>query len=204
LNGRVFSGIPTNAGNFGFILKATDAYGCTGTNGYSLPVNCPAITISPPTLAAPIISMAYNQTNRASGGTAPYRFSAGTGSMPAGLTLSSTGVLSGTPTNIGHYSFTIVATDAYGCTGIQSNTWAVDVLILKPFMDSNDWFRAEVAGPAGGTFVVLASTNLAQPLSNWVSLATNIATSGIFGFVHTNSPGLTNPPQQFYRVRLSQ
>lgn len=167
-------------------------------------VNCPAITISPATLAIPRIGTAYNQTNRASGGTAPYTFAVTGGSLPPGFFLSSGGVLSGMPTNLGNYSFTVMATDVHGCTGSQSNTLAVGILLVNPFIDSNGWYRAQVVGPVGSTFVVLASTNVAEPLSNWTSLNTNSSPSGSFDFTDTNSITFTNNwPQRFYRARLS-
>src|SRR5262249_33750418 len=45
--------------------------------------------------------------------------------LPAGLTLSSLGVLSGTPTLVGTYSFTVTATDATGASTSQSCTLAI-------------------------------------------------------------------------------
>jgi alpha-tubulin suppressor-like RCC1 family protein len=51
----------------------------------------------------------------ATGGTAPYTFSVITGSLPAGLTLSPSGVVAGTPAN-GPYSFVVRVTDANGQT----------------------------------------------------------------------------------------
>ena len=56
---------------------------------------------------------AYSATLAASGGTQPYTWSVSAGSLPAGLTLnSSTGVISGTPTTVGDYSFTIQVSDS--------------------------------------------------------------------------------------------
>ncbi|KTW02392.1 hypothetical protein SB4_03555 [Sphingomonas sanguinis] len=45
--------------------------------------------------------------------------------MPAGLALSSTGTLSGTPTAAGSYSVTVTTTDAHGATGTATYTLAV-------------------------------------------------------------------------------
>ena len=62
---------------------------------------CPVITVAPPTLPNGAVGVAYTQTMTASGGTAPYIFTA-TGALPAGLTLTPAGVLAGTPTTVGH------------------------------------------------------------------------------------------------------
>jgi hypothetical protein len=56
----------------------------------------------------------YSFQFTASGGTAPFVFSLNSGTLPPGLTISSTGLLSGTPTTGGQYDFIIRATDANG------------------------------------------------------------------------------------------
>jgi|LSQX01.3.fsa_nt_gb hypothetical protein len=53
----------------------------------------------------------YSISLEASGGTAPYRWSRLSGSLPPGLRLSSSGVISGTPTSMGSYTFTVRVTD---------------------------------------------------------------------------------------------
>jgi hypothetical protein len=49
-----------------------------------------------------------------------------TGTLPPGLTLSAAGVLSGTPTAEGDYTFTVGATDALGCIGSRTYVLYVD------------------------------------------------------------------------------
>ena len=69
----------------------------------------------------------YSVTLRATGGATPYRWSlAGGSSLPSGLTLSSSGTISGTPTcTPGNYSATIRVTDYYGRT--KSRTFTITV-----------------------------------------------------------------------------
>lgn len=55
----------------------------------------------------------YTFTFEATGGNAPYVWSTES-TLPAGLTLSSAGVLSGTPTETGTFPLTIVVTDQFG------------------------------------------------------------------------------------------
>lgn len=76
---------------------------------------CPTITLR--RLQNLQQGVAYSQSVVAIGGVAPYSYSVAGGALPAGLSLSSAGVLSGTPTALGASTFTIVATDANGCTG---------------------------------------------------------------------------------------
>ncbi|AAW77729.1 hemagglutinin [Xanthomonas oryzae pv. oryzae KACC 10331] len=70
------------------------------------------VTISPALLPAATAGSAYSQTLSASGGTPGYTFVVSAGTLPAGLTLSASGVLSGTPTASGSFNFTVTATDS--------------------------------------------------------------------------------------------
>lgn len=71
------------------------------------------LTISPSTIPAGQYGVSYKaQTFKASGGKSPYTYSISAGALPRGLSLSDDGVLSGTPTAAGGYSFTITAQDA--------------------------------------------------------------------------------------------
>jgi large repetitive protein len=83
------------------------------------------ITLSP--VAGPLpnstYGQAYGEIFTASGGTSPYTYT-GTG-LPSGLTLSSSGTLSGAPGAPGSYTLVITATDANGVSGSQNYTLTV-------------------------------------------------------------------------------
>ncbi|CAD7730939.1 hypothetical protein LMG31884_45510 [Xanthomonas hydrangeae] len=72
------------------------------------------VTVGPASLPAATAGSAYSQNLSASGGTAPYTFAVTAGALPAGLSLSVTGVLSGTPIATGSFNFTATATDSGG------------------------------------------------------------------------------------------
>ncbi|MCU0116598.1 Ig domain-containing protein, partial [Curtobacterium flaccumfaciens] len=72
------------------------------------------VTVGPASLPAATAGSAYSQNLSASGGTAPYTFAVTAGALPAGLSLSVTGVLSGTPIATGSFDFTATATDSGG------------------------------------------------------------------------------------------
>ena len=122
----LLSGTPTAAGTSNFTVEATDANGCAGSLAYSLTIDCPTVTLAPATLPNGIVGTAYSQMITASGGTGPYTFAVTTGTLPAGLTLSSAGLLSGTPTAAGTSNFTVEATDANGCTGSLAYSLVID------------------------------------------------------------------------------
>ncbi|MDQ3010721.1 MAG: putative Ig domain-containing protein, partial [Acidobacteriota bacterium] len=126
----VLSGTPMQAGTFPITVNATDSNGCMGMASYTLTINCPAITVNPPSLPNGTTGAAYSQTISATGGTAPYSFDVISGTLPTGLTLAPGGNLSGTPAQSGTFNFTITATDANGCTG--NRAYAL-VIACPPF-----------------------------------------------------------------------
>ncbi len=89
--------------------------------------SAPLLTLSPTTLPATGVNASYSHTITATGGTGPYTYVVTSGALPPGLTLSATGVLSGTPTMAGSYPFTVTATDSMGNTGSQQYTLVVAV-----------------------------------------------------------------------------
>ncbi len=75
--------------------------------------------------AAPV-GVAYSQALANPGGTPPLNWSVVAGALPAGMTLSSGGVISGTPTTAGTFNFTVRVTDANGVSDDQALTLVVE------------------------------------------------------------------------------
>ena len=109
----VISGTPTTVGAYTFTVTATDTLGATATQSYTVTIN-PAVTIATTTLANGDVHGVYSQTIFAANGSGSYTLSQTGGTLPGGLTLASTGVLSGSPTLAGNYSFAVTATDTLG------------------------------------------------------------------------------------------
>jgi len=87
--------------------------------------NCGTITIGPPNLPNGAVGVNYNQTLTASGGTPTYTYTITGGALPAGMSLSPGGALTGPPSANGTFNFTVKATDANGCMGTQSYTLVI-------------------------------------------------------------------------------
>ncbi|WP_051958901.1 putative Ig domain-containing protein [Janthinobacterium sp. RA13] len=126
----VLSGTTNVAGSFTFSIKVTDSSTGAGapfsaSKSYTVIVSAPTITVTPATLPAASVATAYSRQLTASGGVAPYAYTLSSGSLPAGLTLNASGLLSGTPTSAGSFSVTVQAADAHLFTGAQSYTLVV-------------------------------------------------------------------------------
>jgi hypothetical protein len=101
-------GTPSQPGNYSFTLQVSDSQTPAATA--SLPVTLQVLGfLTGGTLPAGSTTTAYSQTLSAAGGTGPYTFSST--NLPAGLSLSGA-TLSGTPSKVGSYSFTVTVGDA--------------------------------------------------------------------------------------------
>jgi hypothetical protein len=74
----------------------------------------PPLTITTSSFPGGTVGRVYTATAAATGGTTPYTWTRPSGTKPPGLSFSSSGAWSGTPTTAGTYSFTIEVTDKTG------------------------------------------------------------------------------------------
>ncbi len=153
------SGTPTQAGPFNFAVQAKDANNLTGTTPLiTLTVNAPTITVTPNTVPNATVGVAYTPVSfTASGGAASYTYSVSAGSLPAGMNLSTSGTLSGTPTEAGPFNFTVQAKDANNFTGTTSSismTVNAPTITVGPGVISN----MQVGVPYSQQFVVSGGT----------------------------------------------
>ena len=112
------SGTPTLAGAYPLTFMVTDSSTTPGTAKGSLTLTISAaptstLTLTSTTLAEATLNTAYSAALTATGGVAPYTFTLANGTgLPAGLSLSSAGGISGTPTTAGSTAFTVNVTDS--------------------------------------------------------------------------------------------
>lgn len=114
-SGKV-SGTPTAAGAFRYTIRATDSgkpVQTATTKPVSGTIELANLNITSTPSATTRVGQSYFQTNVANGGTPPYKYSVETdGTLPAGTTLNpETGVVSGTASTAGAFSYVIQATD---------------------------------------------------------------------------------------------
>ncbi len=120
------------------------------------------LSISPTSLPAPEVGVAYSQTITASGGTAPYTFRVASGMLPAWLKLSSSGVLSGTPTAGGTATFTITAADSSTGTGPYTTAQSYTLTVNTSPYEVSAIPGAGVWRHSSSGWAQLTQTNAAQ------------------------------------------
>ena len=164
----------------------------------TLTVQTTPLTITTASLSGGKLNVAYTATLTASGGTTPYTWSIASGALPTGLSLTSgTGVISGTPTATGTFSFTAMVTAANG----QSVTKSLSIIITNVVsiwpgtavpglvdggadspVELGVKFRSDVNGSITGIRFYKAGTNTGTHVANlWTSAGTKLASATFTG-----------------------
>ena len=101
-----------------YTVTVTDANGCTTAQGFTL-TQPTAVTLAGAALSGGKVGVAYSQTVAATGASGSYSYSSAT--LPAGLSLSTGGTLSGIPATAGSFNISITATDNT-CSGVSATS----------------------------------------------------------------------------------
>jgi hypothetical protein len=157
----VISGTPTKAGTYTITFKVVDSKGKSDTS------TCTIVVVAPVDLQCGAcggtnasVGVGYSSSLAVNGGVAPFTFSLVSGSsLPPGLSLNpTTGVISGTPTTPGSYTFTTKVSDANGTTDTATCT-----IIVKGSVKCGDFVTYTQGGwgasPAGNNPGSLLANN---------------------------------------------
>ncbi len=158
-------GTPQTTGAFNFNLLVEDSYFEPYTAQFSLTINPPPL-ITTTSLATGTVGVSYGQTLAASGGTLPLTWTLTSGTLPAGLVLSSAGQISGTPIAAGTANITIQVTDI----NLASNAKAFTLTIDPPLVISSS--SPLPSGTVANTYSqVLTATGGSGQYFNWTVIA---------------------------------
>jgi hypothetical protein len=118
---------PTNAGIYSIVI--TNAAGSVTSNVTTLTVNVAPLAI---TSASPLpggtVGNPYQQSLQATGGVAPYAWTIVTGNLPPGLSLSTSGVISGAPTFAGTFNFQANVADKSTPANLAAKSFALTIV----------------------------------------------------------------------------
>ncbi len=162
-SGGNISGTPSQAGTFPIEVDVTDAVKHFASAQYMLTIaTLPTITTT--SLPSGLPGVAYSQTIAATGGQAPYNFfvlpTVTANPLPPGINLAKSGLLAGTPTTPGAYSFTVQVVDANNNSGTKTFQLTIGAA-TQSFVVSP--LSLQLSGPSGGDVpgqqtVVISST----------------------------------------------
>jgi uncharacterized protein (TIGR03437 family) len=154
-------GVPTTAGPFSFTARVADSFSSFSVASLSIVVDPAQLSLSVPSSRGGNVGEPYQFTVSAKGGVAPYQFTLDSGTLPDGITLLSSGDLSGIPTRTGTWNFTIRATDGSRQTAIATIT--IQVSGPVPHLSNGSLVNAAsfADGLAPGEYFSIFGTNLA-------------------------------------------
>ena len=117
-----------------FTVVVSNSTGSVTSNSASLTVNPAPVPPSITTSSLPdgTVGVAYSASVSASGGTAPYSWSLASGSLPTGLSLNSSGGISGTPSSTGPFPFTIRVRDSSAPQQTATRSFTITITASGP------------------------------------------------------------------------
>jgi sugar lactone lactonase YvrE len=129
----LLSGFPTASGVFGPVtLSAVNGFGSVNSAPFNITVNAAPTAFTAQTPPSGALSTAYSYTFAANGFPAP-TYSVVGGTLPPGLTLSASGVLSGTPSAAGTFSGIVIqAQNAFGNVNTVSVSIPISASLIAP------------------------------------------------------------------------
>ena len=158
------TGIASTAGNSLLTFNVTDSAkpAASASLLLSLTVSTQLVVTTTSLPSAPV-GMAYMAPLAAAGGTAPYTWTITSGTLPEGISLDPTGVLSGSPTSVSSAAIIFTVSDATGAQATASLTLAVPSLRITttslPTGLLNTPYSASIAVSGGqGPFTFSLST----------------------------------------------
>jgi hypothetical protein len=123
----VISGIPNTGGTSSFTVNVTDGSKPKLSASQTLSITVNPMTITTTSLPTGRVAKIYSATITVSGGKGAHRWTRSAGSLPPGLKLSALGIISGKPTTIGSFTFTVKVTDGSKPALVASKSLTITV-----------------------------------------------------------------------------
>lgn len=156
--GGTISGTPTTAGAASITVQVSDSATTPQTadsGNLALAISGGTLKITSTTATTGTVGTAYNFQLEATGGVPPYTWAVGSGSaLPAGLSLSAAGVVSGTPTAAGSFNPSIAVTDETTTNTISEPVAFTINPAGTPLADGNYSFQFSGTAPDGNAVAI--------------------------------------------------
>ncbi len=190
-------GVPTGDGApYEFEVTLTDATGASTTVTFLMTLNAP-LRVTPDYIGRGTVGNAYGFQFTAVGGSGvgyTFQLSANSGPLPAGLTISSAGLIAGTPTEAGTFSIELDARDDQGARRLTTYVLIVDPAVVLhpeslPGTGAGKAYSSQLS--ATGGFSILGYTFTSTDLPEGLTLDEDgllhgsIATGGTYTFTVT-------------------
>ncbi|QDF08634.1 putative Ig domain-containing protein [Myxococcus xanthus] len=180
LDASLVRGTPSAPGAASFTVEVQDANRRAASATFNLTVQG-GITLTPSALPDAYTDAAYRQGLLVMGGRAPYAWALSAGSLPAGIRLTSAGLLEGTASTTGTFSFSVQVTDA----DARVATRALDLVVYRPPSANGPALQLDgyVSQSFSATYTVTGgkapySFAPASPLPSWLQLSSSGQLSG--------------------------
>ncbi|HXA56734.1 MAG TPA: cadherin repeat domain-containing protein [Candidatus Acidoferrum sp.] len=123
------SGTPTSQGTISFVIEVGDSQGHVALKPLSIVVGASLpLAVATTSLPNGALHAIYPSTTlQASGGVGPFTWTVTSGTFPPGLTLATSGLISGIPTQTGTFSFTVEVADSE--TPVQTATANLTIIV---------------------------------------------------------------------------
>jgi hypothetical protein len=105
------TGTPTDSTGTSFTIQVSDSSPSPQFSSANLSIG-PPLSVATSSLPNGTVGSSYSQSLAAAGGVSPYFWSLASGSLPTGVSLDQSGLISGTPTAAGDYSFVVHVDDS--------------------------------------------------------------------------------------------
>lgn len=137
------------------LLSSVALLGGCGLVGGSSNNSGSGLAITTAALPDATVSQSYSGSLQATGGATPYSWSLIGGSLPTGLSMSTSGQITGTPSTMGNYAFQTQVTDATNRS--SSTNFSIQVTGPTPSITS---VSPQYGSISGGTTVTISGKNL--------------------------------------------
>jgi len=213
------SGTPTSAGTVTFTVTPTDNFGAGAPVTYSFAV-APPVALTPATLPAGEVRIAYNQSITSTGGAPPVTLAVSAVTNATGLTISGDGTgtvtISGTSTAAGTVTFTVTPTSAAGTGAGTVYTIAVNPPVALtpaalPFGEVGLSYSRTITASGGSGPITLAVSGVTNATgltisgsgTGTVTVSGTPTTPGVVTFTVTPTDAVGTGPATVYTFTVA-